>query len=569
MSHTLISLHIRDFAIIAELHIDFAAGFTVLSGETGAGKSILFDALGLALGDRADSSVVRSGASRSEVSAEFSLARLPEVRRWLEQQGLLDEDEPDHLLLRRRIHTEGQNRAFINGAPSKLAQLRELAELLVDIHGQHAHQSLLKPTEQRRLLDAYGGHDSALTALHDTFQAWQEVMRQLARLEGGDTDTAQRQDLLRYQLQEFDELEPQPEDFARLEADFRRQSEADKLLQQAATASNLLYAGENSLYDQLQTGIQALQHAAGIDPGFEAALHCCEQAQISLKEAAQISDDLAADIDPDPTALRQISQRLDEYHAMARKHRVSPEELADKGAQLRQELQALESAETDREALGVQRDRLLQEYRERSEALTRLRQASAEKLGEAISRTVRPLGLPHAQCEVRVEHRPELAPQSHGQDQIEFLVAMNPGQAAAPLGKVASGGELARTSLAIQVVCLNQSPVPVLLFDEVDVGIGGGVAEVVGRRLQELSAGYQVFCVTHQPQVAALADTHFAVSKAIDAGQTYARIDKLPQDRRVEELARMLGGVKITAQTRSHAQEMLALGQAQPALDTP
>ncbi len=558
---SLTSLHIRDFAIISALDIDFAAGFTVFSGETGAGKSILFDALGLALGDRADSAAIRSGASRTEVTACFDLDQLPGVREWLSERELLDPDEPQELQLRRQLKSQGQGRAFINGTPSNLSLLRELSQQLIDIHGQHAHQSLLRAGEQRRLLDAYGGLDPQIQQLTELCRELQTIRRQRQQLSGGGEELRQRQELLRYQLEELDELQPEAADLEQLEADFRRQSEAENLLQQAATASNLLYAGDQSLYDQLQQALHALSEASEIDPRFSEALQLCEQAQISIKEAAQSSDALAADIDPDPETLAQLTRRLDSYQGLARKHRVSPADLPQHWQTLREELVALEGSAQSEEELRAREARLMKAYREAAQALSRARQKAATELAQAITETVRPLGLPHASCEIAVEHRPEASPQPAGLDQIEFRVAMNPGQPPAALAKVASGGELARTSLAIQVVCLDQSPVPVLLFDEVDVGIGGGVAEVVGRRLKQLAKRYQVFCVTHQPQVAALADTHFGVSKQVDKGQTETRITALTETARIEELARMLGGVRITAQTRSHAEEMLELAQ--------
>lgn len=564
MNPTLQTLHIRDFAIIQSLDVDFAHGFTVFSGETGAGKSILFDALGLVLGDRADANVVRDGAKRSEVSAAFDLTRQTAAQAWLEQQGLQDEDEPTALLIRRQVLASGQSRAYINASPAKLGQLRELASLLVDIHGQHAHQSLLKPASQRDLLDQYGQLDTPKAALVQAYGALSEVEAQLAALDNQDGDQSQRCELLRYQLQELDELQPEADDFAQLEIDFKRQSEAENLLQQAGQTHQLLYAADESVYDQAQTALQQLQELCDLDPRFEAALKLVDQAQIDLKEAASLCEDLAGDIDPDPQALQALSQRLDLYQSQARKHRVQPEELAAHWQHLQQELQRLQSSEQDRDALQSKHAALIEQYAHASQALSQARQKAAKKLAAAITKTVQPLGLPHAQCEVAVQWQAEARRTAHGQDKVELRVAMNPGHKPAALAKVASGGELARTSLAIQVVCLNQSPVPVLLFDEVDVGIGGGVAETVGRRLKSLAAGYQVFCVTHQPQVAALADTHFQVSKQVANGLTQTQVEALPQDQRIEELARMLGGVKITQQTRAHAQEMLELG-ARPA----
>ncbi len=562
MSQTLLSLHIQDFAIINGLEIDFRPGFTVLSGETGAGKSILFDALGLVLGDRADSSMVRAGATRAEIQASFDLQALPGVQRWLDEQGLSDPDDAAHLMVRRQIRANGQSRAYINGIPSTLGLLRSLAEDLVDIHGQHAHQSLLKPGEQRRLLDAYGGLEQDVAATTALYKELKAIDSQLQALSDHGQDASQRLDLLQYQLQELDELQPGDEEFEQLQTDFRRLSSADSLLRQAAQVSEVLYSGQTSAYDQVQTAKSALQAAIASDPRFASALEICEQAQISLKEAAQASEALAADIEPDPELLQQLSQRLDAYQSLARKHRVTPDQLAAHWQSLRQELHQLQDAQHSQSALIERREELQQRYASQSEQLSKQRQKAALDLAQAMTATVRPLGLPHAAFQIEVDFRAGAPAQAHGQDNVEFLICMNPGQHPAPLAKVASGGELARTSLAIQVVCLDQSPVPVLLFDEVDVGIGGGVAEVVGRRLKELARRYQVFCVTHQPQVAALADTHFGVSKSVDKAQTRTQVTQLTETARIEELARMLGGLRITEQTRSHAEEMLNLGQA-------
>lgn len=561
MNRGLVSLHIRDFAIIAELDIEFEAGFTVLSGETGAGKSILFDALSLVLGERADSNVIRHGASRTDISARFGLQGLDAIRGWLSERELLDPDEPDTLLLRRLIPQDGASRAFINGSPCRLGDLKALGEQLVDIHGQHAHQSLLKGGEQRRLLDAFAGHDAHLRDMAAAHQALSDLKQRIEAYNQGGQDASQRLDLLRYQLQELDELAPEAGDFEALEAEYRRISAADSLLQQAAAAHELLYGGEPSVYDLLQQAIQNLGDAAEVDPRFTEAQQLCEQAQIQVKEAARLSDDLAAGVEPDPERLQALSRRLDSYQSLARKHRVLPETLGEHWQGLKTELRKLEHADEDLASLQNQLIEAEKRYRDLSARLSASRATAAETLAAAITKTMQPLGLPHARCHIQINHRPEAAPQASGQDQVEFQVAMNPGQPAAPLAKVASGGELARTSLAIQVVCLNQSPVPILLFDEVDVGIGGAVAEVVGRRLKELSQHYQVFCVTHQPQVASLASRHFAVGKQVREGQTYTQLTELRQSSRIEELARMLGGMRITEQTRSHAREMLELGQ--------
>lgn len=552
------SLHIRNLAVIDALSVEFGPGFNVLSGETGAGKSIVFTALGLLLGDRADSGLVRAGEERAQISAEFSLAPDGRAMRWLNEQELGDADAPAQLLLRRQLQEGGQSRAFINGHPVNLRQLKELAECLVDIHGQHAHQLLLRGDEQRALVDDYGELHEPVAILAAQHARLLQIKQLLTASGGGGQEHAQRAELLRYQLEELDALAPDRAEFDALEAEFRSLDEVDALLLQAASASELLYAGNESLYDRSAAALSALQECARIDARFEAALAACEQAQISLKEAGQAAADVAESIEPDPSRLAEVSQRLDRYQDLARKHRCAPVELAEHWQSLQTELAALEAASGDLEALSEEQKQLRQAYDSNSLALSQQRQQVAKQLAAQIQDTLRPLGLPHAQFEIAVKHQPQASRSANGQDSVEYRISANPGQPAAALSKVASGGELARSSLAIQVVCLAHAPVPVLLFDEVDVGISGGIAEVVGRRLKQLAAQNQVFCVTHQPQVAALADQHFGVRKRVEKGATFTDVECLNQAQRVEELARMLGGLKITEQTVAHATEMLA-----------
>ncbi len=550
-------LSVRNYAVVDDVTVEFAPGLTVLSGETGAGKSILIDALGLLIGERADSQAVRPGCPRAEIEAEFDLADAPRARAWLEQRALDDADAPQTLNLRRVIGADGQGRASINGSPAPVKRLRELGALLVGIHGQQAHQALLGSGSQRDLLDGYGELQDSRATVAAAADELGEIEALLSELQTGDGGPDERLELLRYQHAELEQLAPEADEFAQLDTECRRLDHAEQLLADCAMASNLLYEQDGSAYELVSQSLARLGEAGDLDPVLAEAGSLCEQAQIAIREAA---DQVLARMDhiaPDPERLETVRRRLDRMQDLARKHRTDPAGLPELQHTLAAEIERLEQSARSREELDARRESALQRWQRAAAALHAARVETAARLARDVNETLRPLGLPHAEFSVEVQALEDARPRPHGADQVEFRVTMNPGQPAGPLNRVASGGELSRTSLALQVVCLNQSPVPVLLFDEVDAGIGGGVAETVGRRLRQLGERYQVLCVTHQPQVAALGHGHLVVSKSVDAGQTRTAVRGVDGADRIAELARMLGGVEITAQTTRHARELL------------
>ncbi len=550
-------LHIRDFAIIDELQLEFAPGFTVLSGETGAGKSILIDALGLLLGDRADSSTVRSGAERAEISAGFDLSDAKAAHGWLSERDLLPESDTD-CLLRRTLTPDGKGRCFINGAPATVRDLKDLGELLLDIHGQHAHQSLLKSDIQRELLDDYGGHQAQVGKLRAVYGEYQTGQARLQQLAGTDGNNEQRLEFLRYQLQELSALGLNAGEAAELDTEHRRLSHAGQLLEEGQRALGLIYEDDqSSAYRLLGQASQILQRLTNIDPALSSATDALAPALAQLKDAASTLRGHLDGLELDPARLQWLDARIGAIHTLSRKHHVKPEELLQRQVELQAELAGLEGAGEEIETLRKRETQLLTEYRQLAEQLSKQRQQTATRLATAVQAILRQLGMPQGRFEIQVAPLTDTKPRPQGSDQIEYLVSANPGQEPRPLGKVASGGELSRISLAIQVVAARSTQVPSLIFDEVDAGIGGGVAEIVGRQLRKLGDSRQTLCVTHLPQVAAQAQQHMFVLKEVKKGATFTRVQALESKARVEEIARMLGGVEITTQTRAHAKDML------------
>lgn len=551
----LVELNVRNFAIIDDLRLSLEAGMTVLSGETGAGKSILIDALGLLLGDRADSDAVRDGADKAELGAILRLDDAPAARAWLSERDLEDGEE---CVIRRVVGREGRSRNWINGSPATAKDLKTLGEMLVDIHGQHAHQSLMRPGVQREILDAYGGHDELLTAVGESYRAIREHERRIAELEGVDADGNMRLDLLRYQVQELEALNLQPDELPELEAEHRRLANAERLIQEGQQALGLLYEGEEgAATDILGQAERLLQDLASIDESFGETAEMTASARIQTQEAADALRRRLDGFDADPERLHAVESRLGDIQDLARKHRCEAAQLPERAQALSEELAELEGAEDTlarlREALADHRAA----YADRAARLHEARRTTAQALAEAVSAHIRELGMPEGVFEIDVENNENARASAHGLDRIGYRVSANPGQSPRPLEKVASGGELSRISLAIQVVAASATRVPTLIFDEVDAGIGGGVAEIVGRLLQRLGGDRQVLCVTHLPQVAAQADQHLHISKAVADGATRTQLEHLAPDRRVEELARMLGGVEITERSRAHAREMI------------
>lgn len=547
-------IQLRDFALVRELSVDFQAGLTVLTGETGAGKSILVEALGLALGNRADSAMVRHGARRAEICAGFTVPDGAPARAWLEAREL---DEDDECLLRRTIGVEGRSRAYINGRPVARRQLLELGALLVDIHGQHEHQSLLRRDFQLQLLDEYADHPALLAAVAEHHETLCRLEAEQAELEGL-ASSGDRLELLRYQLQELQALGLSAEAIEVLEEEHRRLAHAGELLATARQALIQLEAEEEAApvaaLARLNTALQGMQ---GTDPRLGPVVELLDGALIQLREAAAELRHYCDGLELDPARLREVEQRLSALHDLARKHRVSLAELPALSHRLAQHCEQLAAAEERREALAGEIARAQARYAEAAAALRESRRRAAGRLAEEVNERMACLGMSGGRFVVTVEPLPGKRHSARGSDGVEFQVSANPGHPLRPLAKVASGGELSRISLAIHVATAQRGGVPTFVFDEVDVGVGGRIAAVIGQELRTLSARRQILCITHLPQVAAQGHWHYRVSKTTADGVATTDIRCLDEAARREEIARMLGGVRITARTRAHAREMI------------
>jgi DNA repair protein RecN (Recombination protein N) len=548
----LTQLNIRDYAIVSNLEMEFLPGMTVITGETGAGKSIMLDALGLCLGDRADPKAVRPGSERAQIAASFDIGSIPAAASWLEERDLLSGHE---CLLRRVITAEGRSRAYINGSASTLQDCAELGALLIDIHSQHAHQSLLRKPVQRQLLDAYGGLQPLTTQVEQIASDWLRARRELELLAGNSQEHNARVQLLAYQVEELDMLALGDGELASLETEEKLLANADAILHSAHQALEL--CEENA--DGVRRALQLLGGDAHGSPEAESARELLDSAGIQLTEARGEIQAYLDRVEVNPQRLAEVQARLGDIYDIARKHRVMPEEVEPLYARLRDELRGLQDSEQRVETLQREMETLAGRYRTEAESLRKKRRQTARKLEKATKALLSSLAMDQCRFEVALSPRDSNDPHPHGGEDIEFLISTNPGSAAQSLGKIASGGELSRISLAIQVVTATANPVASMVFDEVDVGIGGAVAEVVGRLLRTLAERAQVLCVTHLPQVAAQGQNHLKVSKSGDESTVEARMDSLGAEEKVSEVARMLGGVKITEQTLAHAREMLAL----------
>ncbi|WP_250501721.1 DNA repair protein RecN [Caballeronia sp. AZ7_KS35] len=545
-------LSIRDFVIVATLDIDFDPGFTVFSGETGAGKSILIDALALTLGARGDASVVRAGQARADITAEFSTH--PLVVRWLDEHALTQ--DADSVMLRRVIDSGGRSRAFINGTPATLAQLREVGEMLVDIHGQHAHQLLMRPDAQRELFDTHAQLLDTAGAVNRAWRAMRDAQQAVETAQNRDRELQLERERLAWQLSEFDKLAPQPGEWEEVSAEHHRLSHSASLIDGVQGALGALSESDEAMISQLGAIISKLRGLSDIDPALNDVLASLEPAEIQLQEASYSLSHYAQRLELDPDRLAQVERRMEQLHSTARKFRLQPETLPEEHDARRRQLAELDAA-ADLDALNAAADKAKSEYLAQAKVLSKARAKAAKNLSKAVTEGMQELSMAGGSFEVALVPLAEGG--ANGLEQIEFRVAGHAGVALRPLAKVASGGELARISLALAVIASTASPTPTLIFDEVDTGIGGGVAEVVGRLLHQLGRDRQVLCVTHLPQVAARGDQHFQVAKSSDdAGGTVSTVKQLDRAKRVEEVARMLGGLEITATTRKHAKEMLA-----------
>jgi DNA repair protein RecN (Recombination protein N) len=547
-------LNIRDFVIVDRLELEFRPGFTVLTGETGAGKSILVDALSLALGDRGDAGVVRAGCERAELMAEFDIRELPVLQAWLEENELAD--EPGVCLLRRVIDSGGRSRAFINGRSATLQQLREAGEHLVDIHGQHAHQSLLKTSAQRDLLDAYAGAGKQAAEVAAAWRQWQALRRERLEREKNAAAYAEEIGQLEWQVKELAALNFTADEWQELQAEHGRLSHAASLMEGAQYGLDVLSENDLACLSQVNSVLSRLSGLSDYDPALREVLDVLEPAEVQLREAAYNLRHYLQRLDLDPERLQQCEQRLQDIHHAARKYRVSPEQLPELLEEKRARLEKLQGFEEGGD-LAAREEAAQRTYLDAAGKLSAVRQGAARELGEKVTAAMQRLAMAGGRFEIALN--PLADGSSHGLEETEFLVSAHASLAAKPLTKVASGGELSRISLAIQVITSKVSLVPTLIFDEVDVGIGGGVAEIVGQLLKQLGAERQVLCITHLPQVAAQGEHHWQVSKASREDGVVSRIGELDQAARIEEVARMLGGVEVTDTTRRHAAEMLGV----------
>lgn len=545
----LLTLSIRDFVIVDHIELEFSTGFSVLTGETGAGKSILIDALSLALGGRGDASMVRVGANKADICAEFSTTKVSAA--WLAEQDLNTEENT--ILLRRVIDAAGRSKAYINGVAATSAQLRELGALLVDIHGQHAHQSLLKKEMQRQILDSHGKLTTQVHEVSELYKSWNALRQQRAQFESNAKQILLERERLEWQVGELDKLRVLPGEWQEIANEHSRLAHAVSLIEGAQLALDAISESDNPLISQINTIHQKLSKLVEFDEALQPILDALGPASIHLQEAISCLNDYLSRVELDPERLRLVEERVEALHSCARKFHVAPEELPTLFKSLSTELTSLGNA-PDLESLLASEQAALKKYQVSAEKLGKERAIAAKNLSNAVTNAMQELSMAGGCFEVVLS---PIEPSLFGAEHIEFMVAGHAGVAAKPLAKVASGGELARIALAIFVIASTATPTPTLIFDEVDSGIGGGVAEVVGRLLKRLGQHYQVLCVTHLAQVASQAHQHFQVRKTSREEGTISQIDMLDHSARVEEIARMMGGLEITATTRKHARELL------------
>jgi len=551
------SIQITNFAIIDSLQLELDAGLSALTGETGAGKSILLDALKLVAGDRAESDTIRSGAERAEISVCFLLNDADQAQSWLTDNEMSAAGE---CVIRRVLYANGRSKAFINGYNATLMQLRALCDLLIDIHGQHEHQSLQLPQIQRQLLDAYIGERSLVDQVRQKFTDFRALQQRFEQAQSGSLEREQRIDLLGLYCEELNQLSLQEDEFDALQEEYRRLSNAGKLIDKSGEVLGYLYENEEqNVQSTLSHCEQELSQLLLSDKALAGSHELVNAALIQIQEATAELRNYRDEIELDGARLESINERIASSQNLARKHRVEVNALPGLAVALNRELETLQGDDFDIEAMQRDLDKLLEDYMFSAGELSLKRQQTATILSEQITRVMQQLGMDSGQFIIEVESNQSPAP--HGIDSIRYLVSANPGQPPKPLAKVASGGELSRISLAIQVIMSESSRIPTLIFDEVDSGVGGGVAEIVGKKLRLLGRDRQVLCVTHLPQVASQAHHHFRVEKSSENDATSTGVFALSDDERLEEVARMLGGVTITEQTRAHASEMIATAE--------
>lgn len=550
-------LSIQNFTLVESLDLEICPGMTAITGETGAGKSIMLGALGQALGDRADGERVRTGAARADIHATFDLAKITKARRWLQEHDLEQEEDARECILRRVVTKEGRSRGYINGKPATLTQLRTLGEMLIDIHSQHEHQSLLKKDTHRRLLDEFGGSQDLAQAVKSAYNSWQQTLARFTELRDNAEELSARYQLLSYQVQELDQLGLEAGELEQLEAEQKTLANAESILRNSHQLAALCGTEEQSLQDALHKALHLLAEMPEKTEALKEAEQLLGNAQIQVEEAQREIERHIDSFSMDPARLQEVELRLSAIYDIARKHRLQPAELTEFHASLSQELAQLSGGDAQLDALEQQVAQREADYRNQAEELSAKRRTAATKLARAVNKQLANLAMSTARLDVNLSDCRD-NPGRYGLEEVEFLISTNPGQPARALAKVASGGELSRVSLAIQVVTAKTSTTPTLVFDEVDVGIGGATADTVGQLLRQLGEKGQVICVTHLAQVASKGHQHLLVQKQASKKSAQSTLVPLAGEQKVEEIARMLGGAAITTQSRAHAEEMLA-----------
>jgi DNA repair protein RecN (Recombination protein N) len=555
-------IQIRDFAIIDAVELELDTGLTVLTGETGAGKSILVDALLLAAGGRAGAEVIRHGTQRAEVSATFAIDTNQRAVDWLAEQEIEHDGE---CILRRVVGADGRSRAYVNGQAMPIQSVRQLGEMLVDVHGQMEYQSLVRHAAQRELLDRSGDYEPLLDAVRTRWRTLSTLQAEFDRANAAAQDRDARLELLRYHVQELDALDLKPGELESLVAERQRLSQRGRLSAGAREIAQLLRESEDASAEHaIERAHTIARTLTDLDPHYAEISRLIEESLIALREGVDAVERYESTLEADPQRQEWVEQRLAAVESLARKHRVDTDEIPRLHEELRSEFDRLQGLEASIEEAQQALIAARKDFREACVALTRARREAAKKLSERITTLMQTLGMPGGVFEIAVRALEAGDAGGNGADDIEFLVSANPGQPPKPLAKVASGGELSRISLAIQVAAVQEESLPCLVFDEVDAGVGGGVAEIVGRQLRALGERTQVLCVTHLPQVASQAHAHVRVTKLSDRKTTRTTLHQLTDEERIEEIARMLGGIDITAKAREHAAEMLRAPDAAP-----
>lgn len=553
----LTQLCIQDFTLVEKLELEFSAGMTVITGETGAGKSILLDALGLAMGDKTEADRVRQGATRADITATFDTQRITQAQEWLQAHDLQQPDSPHECLLRRLVNNEGKSRSYINGQPVTLQQLRELGDKLIDIHSQHEHQSLLHKETHLRLLDEFGQHTELAKQVRAGFLQWQELQERFIRLRDNSAEMNARYQLLRYQVDELEALGLQDGEIDQLENEQKQLASAEDTLASCQQLIDLCNDERHGLSAQIYRALHLLKQVQHKSKHLQTAEECLQNAQIQLEEAQQ---EISLDIDQfelDPERLQTIEQRLSNAYDLARKNRIKAQELPALFLQISNELSELDAGDGKLDELQQQVEKSEQHYLQLAEKLSDQRKKTAKKLTAQVNEQLKLLAMSSASFTLHIERAAKAS--SKGLDDIEFLISTNPGQPPKSLAKVASGGELSRISLAIQVVTAQTSAIPTLVFDEVDVGIGGATGEVVGKLLRQLGEKGQVLCVTHLAQVASKGHQHLQVQKTVKGKQAVSQLVALQGEERIQEIARMMSGEKLTESSIAHARDLMAL----------